>query len=567
MRRKVLVMTCGLLASVLMIVSGGLLNEANAMPPYPGLAQKSPAMAASVAKYEEIRRTFAARGIDQPGGGLAAGAQLSGNFNMLAICVQFSDHPSTVPASDFDSLIYDQSGNSVWNYYHEVSYGTFDIVSVDLPSDIGWQTAPSTYAYYVNNNYAFGSYPNNSQKLVEDLVDLVDPLVDFSKYDNDSNGYVDGLIVVHSGSGAEFSGSTSDIWSHKWGIIPRQKDGVYVSSYSIQPEYWITPGDITIGVYAHEIGHVFGLPDLYDLDGTSRGIGRWSLMANGSWNGSLGNSPAHPDAWCRCQLGFCTPTIVGDQMSGASIPAIENTPTAFRLWPDGGGTTEYFLIENRQKTGYDASLPGSGMLIWHVDESQSSNDNEWYPGHTSSGHYRIALEQADGLYQMEQNTSYGDASDPFPGNTNNTVFSAASTPNSDDYAAVHTYVTVTNISPSSANMSCDFQVGLGTGIGDGDDNEVATAVPDNPVVNYPNPFNPSTVINYTLAHRGRVRLDVYDILGRHVATLTDGAQEAGVHSVNWNGTDRAGSQVSSGVYIARLISGSQTAVHKMVLVR
>ena len=92
-------------------------------------------------------------------------------------------------------------------------------------------------------------------------------------------------------------------------------------------------------------------------------------------------------------------------------------------------------------------------------------------------------------------------------------------------------------------------------------------MPDNPVVNYPNPFNPSTVINYTLAHSGTVRLDVYDILGRHVTTLADGAQEAGVHSVDWNGTDRAGSPVSSGVYFARLASGSQATVHKMVLVR
>ena len=114
MRRKVLVMTCGLLASVLMIVAGGSFDEASAMPPYPGLAQKSPAMAASVAKYEELRRGFAARGIDQPGGGLAAGAQLAGDFNMLAICVKFSDHPSSVPASDFDDLIFSQSGSSLF---------------------------------------------------------------------------------------------------------------------------------------------------------------------------------------------------------------------------------------------------------------------------------------------------------------------------------------------------------------------------------------------------------------------------------------------------------------------
>jgi hypothetical protein len=290
-------------------------------------------------------------------------------------------------------------------------------------------------------------------------------------------------------------------------------------------------------------------------------------MANGSWNGSLGNSPAHFDAWCRSQLGFCTPTVVGDQMSDASLPAIVTTPLIFRLWPDGGGTDEYFLIENRQKIGYDASLPSSGMLIWHIDENQASNSNEWYPGHTSSGHLMVALEQADSLWQLEKNLNYGDSGDPYPGSTNKTVFSAASTPNSDDYSGAHTYVTVTNISPSGATMTCDFQVGLGTGVWDGDDDERAGAVPTAHLINYPNPFNPSTVIHYSLDQGGSVTLDVYDILGRHVTTLAGGTEEAGVHSVNWNGTDRAGSPVASGVYFARLETGSQSTVHKMVLVR
>ena len=130
----------------------------------------------------------------------------------------------------------------------------------------------------MNNAYGLGAYPNNTQKLCEDLVDLVDPLVDFSDYDNDNNGYVDGLVLIHPGRGAEFSGSTSDIWSHKWGISPRNRDGVNIMNYSIQPEYWNAPGDITIGVYAHEIGHLFGLPDLYDTDNSSKGIGKWSTI-------------------------------------------------------------------------------------------------------------------------------------------------------------------------------------------------------------------------------------------------------------------------------------------------
>ena len=566
MRRRIWIVTGGLILAGLGIVASGGFDNAGAMPPYPGIETRSPSAAAAVARYEQSRRTFAERGIDQPGGGLAAGAQLAGDFKMLAICVRFNDHASSVPAADFDELVFAQQAGSVWDFYREISYNTFSIIAVDLPSALGWRTAPSNYSYYVNNNYGFGSYPQNAQKLVEDIVDQIDPLVDFSDYDNDSNGYVDGLVVVHSGTGAELSGSTSDIWSHKWGIIPRQKDGVFISSYTIHPELWSAAGDITIGVYAHELGHVFGLPDLYDLDNSSRGIGRWSLMANGSWNGSFGSSPAHPDAWCRNKLGFCTPTVVNDQMTAANVPAIEDTPLVYRLWPDGGGTSEYFLLENRQKTGYDAFLPAAGILVWHIDETQTSNSNEWYPGHTSSGHYWVALEQADGLWNLEQNTSYGDTGDPFPGSSGKTTFSAASTPSSDEYSGTATYVTVTNISASGPTMACDFQVGLGTGIVD-DDKEALAAVPSAPLISYPNPFNPSTTVNYSISQSGAIELDIYDILGRHVTRLAEGQRDAGAHVVTWNGTDDNGAPVASGVYFARLNSETQSTVHKMVLVR
>ena len=567
MRRRIWKWIGGMVLGGLAIGWSGQFNDAGAMPPYPDSERKSPSMAAAVERYDQLRQTFAWRGIDQPGGGLAAGTQLAGDFKMLAICVKFSDHASSVAATAFDTLIFAQQTGSVRDYYREISYNTFSIISVTLPSTIGWRTAPSNYSYYVNNNYGFGSYPQNAQKLVEDIVDQIDPLVNFADYDNDGNGYVDGLVVVHSGSGAEFSGLTTDIWSHKWGIIPRQKDGVFISNYTIQPEYWITPGDITIGVYVHEIGHLFGLPDLYDLDNSSKGIGRWSLMSNGSWNGTRGNSPAHPDAWCLSELGFCTPTVVNDQMNGASLPAIETTPLIYRLWPDGGGTSQYFLIENRQKTGYDAALPSAGLLVWHIDDTQNSNSNEWYPGHTATGHFWVALEQADGLWQLEKNISYGDNGDPFPGSTNNTTFSSASTPSSDDYSGTATYVTITNISPSGPTMTCDFQVGLGTGIDDGDNDEAAAAVPSSPLINYPNPFNPATTIAYSLSRSSAIELDIYDILGRHVTRLAEGQQDAGKHSVTWNGTDRDGGPVASGVYFARLTSETNSTVHKMVLVR
>jgi immune inhibitor A len=173
------------------------------------------------------------------------------------------------------------------------------------------------------------------------------------------------------------------------------KDGKHVFEYCIQPEYWSSPGDITLGVFAHELGHLlFGLPDLYDTDYSSKGVGKWSLMAGGSWNGpgGMGGSPGHLDAWNRIQCGFAAAINVTSNVTGRAIPDVETNSSGAitRLWTNGMSGNQYFLIENRRKTGYDAYLPSEGLLIWHIDENvpaSDGNDLEWYPGRTTTGHY------------------------------------------------------------------------------------------------------------------------------------------------------------------------------------
>jgi hypothetical protein len=234
---------------------------------------------------------------------------------------------------------------------------------------------------------------------------------------------------------------------------------VVADVYSMEPEYWQNYGDMTCGVFAHEMGHsVFFLPDLYDYGYDSRGLGRWSLMAGGSWNGTLGSSPSHPDAWSRIQMGFATPTVLTTNLINASIPAVENTATIYRLWTNGMQINEYFLVENRQQIGYDAAMRGNGMLIYHVDESVSGNNNQWYPGYTNNGHYKVALEQADGLFHLEHYSNSGDTGDPYPGSSNNRTFDNGSTPNSQDYSFADTQVAVRNISNSGSTMTADLYV-------------------------------------------------------------------------------------------------------------
>jgi hypothetical protein len=85
--------------------------------------------------------------------------------------------------------------------------------------------------------------------------------------------------------------------------------------------------------------------------------------------------------------------------------------------------------------------------------------------------------------------------------------------------------------------------------------------------NYPNPFNAGTVIHYTLGRDGQATVEVFDILGRHVATVVDEFQSAGPHEVAWNGTDAHGQAMASGMYFYRLTAGGFADSKKMVLLK
>jgi len=283
--------------------------------------------------------------------------------------------------------------------------------------------------------------------MVEAACRIANPMVDFSEYDNDGDGYVDGVNVMFAG---QFDGTPQTIWPHAWSLPGDgvEFDGVKVSSFSVQNEYDTTPGDKSAAVFCHEFGHVLGLPDLYDYDYDANGVGDWCLMSFGVYNGDSW-SPAHLSAWCRLSLGISEAvnvTVEGDY----EVPSVEESGVIYRLWTGGAAGDEYFLVENRRPIGYDAALPGWGIVLWHIDDSVNSNDFQWYPGYTSSGHYHVAIEQADGLWEIEQSIDYGDAGDPFPGNSRSDTFNDHSLPDSRDYAFEPTFVTVGAI-PASAD--------------------------------------------------------------------------------------------------------------------
>ena len=368
---------------------------------------------------------------------------LRGTVRVIVVLVDFSDRPMMQTQQHFQDLFFSQGKpkKSVREYYSDVTHGL-----IDLQGDVvGPLRLPQTLKTYANRASGMGTAAPNAQTMAFDAVTAADPMVDFTPYDNDGNGFVDAFIVIHAGPAAEVTGSQDDIWSHKW-VLPngaRAVDQTKIYAYLTVPE------DCKIGVCAHELGHLlFGFPDLYDTDSSSEGIGNWCLMAAGSWGGG-GDLPVHPSAWCKANQGWVTVKTVATN-GPATLADVKTSQTVLRLWKNGTTGNEYFLLENRQQIGFDASLPGGGLLVWHVDDAQQTNTNE--------NHYKVALMQADGKRDLEHNVNRGDAGDSYPGSSNNRTFNAASNPNSKSYADSDTCVAVTGIGASGASMGMQLQV-------------------------------------------------------------------------------------------------------------
>src|SRR3954447_2279326 len=372
-------------------------------------------------------------------------APLRGTLRVIVVLVDFTDKRFSQDTSRFEDLFFSTgkvATGSVTEYYADVTGGLVTISG----QVVGPFTMPQTLAWYANNNFGIGKPSGDARAniLAQDAAEAADPSVDFAPYDNDGNGYVDAFIVVHAGDGGEETGDSGDIWSHKW-VLPQEYDADGTKIYG----YLTIPENAKLGVAAHELGHLlFGFPDLYDIDYTSEGIGNWCLMAGGSWNGG-GDTPAHPSAWCKAQQEWVDVENVS-QDTTLTLADVKKNRTVHRLWTDGGEGQEYFLLENRQQAGFDAELPGAGLLVWHVDESQQSNEDE--------NHYLVALMQADGSRDLEQDLNRGDGGDPYPGYLDKRSFTAGSDPASTGYSGQDSLVAVTDISDSGDTMTVTASV-------------------------------------------------------------------------------------------------------------
>ncbi len=363
---------------------------------------------------------------------------------ILILCVDFPDRPHSLSVGQIYNRFFSDVGNSLKNYYSEVSYGRY----IPEGEVYGWYRAPQPSTYYTNKENGFGKYPNSAEKLTEDVLDIAinDPNspIDWQAFDTNNNWYVDNLIIVHSGAEAAYTGDLNDFWAHVY-VIPTPKviGDKTVWVYAMTSEYLSKPTDpIDIGGDCHEFGHLLGLPDLYDYSDNSNGVGMYSLMGAGSW-ADTGKTPTHLDAWSKYVLGFAD--AIENPTGKVSIKDAETSPNIVKYTTTD--PKEYFLIENRQKKFFDKFLPSEGIFIWRINENQKYNDNE--------ACFIAGLLQADGLKDLENKANYGDLGDAFPGILNSRSFGMDTTPDSTLCNGNKHKLLIENISDSDNIMTFD----------------------------------------------------------------------------------------------------------------
>lgn len=306
-------------------------------------------------------------------------APIMGKKKGLIILVQFKDM-AFKPANN--PILYDKIVNqrgftssegfvgSVKDYFLDQSQGQFEI-DFDV---VGPVTMANNYSYFGGND-TFGNDLRPGE-MVAKACQGVDANVNFADYDWNGDGEVDMVYVLYAGQGEANSKNPSTIWPHEWGLAYNDygkillADGVYINTYACSNELGGTGSIDGIGTICHEFSHCLGLPDMYDVNYSGNfGMDCWDLMDYGSYNAD-GFIPAGFTAYERMFCGWQTPIELNTDQSVMSMEALNKGGDAYIIYNEGN-RDEYYLLENRQKTGWDAALYGAGLLISHVDYDEN----------------------------------------------------------------------------------------------------------------------------------------------------------------------------------------------------
>lgn len=307
---------------------------------------------------------------------------------------------------------------SVRDYFKAQSGGQFEIdFDVVGPVDL-----PKGYAGYGKNDASGRDQAALVYPMVEDAVNLAkDQVTDWKQYDWDGDGLVEEVFVLYAGHGqATYPQDPDLVWPHKSAIDPMTvADGVKVSVYACSCELGATEAIDGIGAFCHEFSHCMGLKDHYDINGRGYGTGFWDIMCFGCYNG---NSflPAEYNSYEKMFCGWKEPIVLNaEPQKIEGMKALAAGGDTYIFYNDGN-ENEYYMLENRQKTGWDAALPGEGLIVLHVDYSKGAwEDNQV---NYNAARQRMTVIPADNTLGSTDEDKAGDAW-PYQGNNSLTNYS------------------------------------------------------------------------------------------------------------------------------------------------
>ena len=310
-----------------------------------------------------------------------------GNRHQLTVLVSFSDQQfmQEDPVPVWNRILNESNYTeapfygSVYDYFYAQSKGdfnlTFDLQRVALnESRVKYRSTPGQ-----------NGDDENSQYLVEDIMEVLKTRdINWSLYDWNGDGYINQLLIIYAGKSMHSDGDDNTIWAHQWWMSEHLKDrqeGVYCDPIPVtygDKQYLVdcycatmeeSKGDYrSFATLCHEYTHCFGFPDFY---GNSSETPRdWDLM-DYSYNNN-GFCPGNYSGHERMMMGWLTPTPLSTTQTVSSMPANDVYIIRNDAHPD-----EYYMVENRQKTGWDSYLPSSGLVVFHVDYNEYKWLYEW----------------------------------------------------------------------------------------------------------------------------------------------------------------------------------------------
>lgn len=324
--------------------------------------------------------------------GGAEGRKPGGNFyhgerHQLTVLVEFNDRKFIGDESatltqwnkifNTKDLSEEPFNGSVHDYFLAQSYGDFsvlfDLVFVQVSGDAKKYASTSSHDEY-------------SQYLVQDIMEVLKDRndIEWDRYDWNGDGNINQLLIVYAGHGMNDSNDDDLIWPHQWWMSEHLKDcqqGVYCDPIPVSyggKEYMVdcycALNELTnendygsFGTICHEYTHCFGFPDFYY--GSTQYVYSWDLMDSGNYNGD-GYIPPGYSAHERWLMGWLSPIELQETTTVTDMPALAEQGRAYLIHNDGY-ENEYYIIENRQPLGWDAGLPGSGILVFHIDYDPS----------------------------------------------------------------------------------------------------------------------------------------------------------------------------------------------------